>query len=162
MSTDVIRRGPGRPASNPQENTPKQGALKKGRPSWTPASLNEFTGKEDGYRYRMSRKEANNLAKKAAEGWENVSSVQGANTKHVDTGRMDDGVNLTSVQEGHDWVLQRIPEDLAQGRDEYYNGESQRRVQGLTAHVKKEIGREGAATHGDITISSRMGTQVID
>lgn len=133
--------------------------IKKGRSSWAPASLNEFSGKEDGYRYRMSHKDANNLSKKAQEGWETVS---GDSTKHQDAGRIDDGAKLTSVLEGHDWVLQRMPEDVAQERDRYYSDQNAKRIKGLTAHIKKDLGKEDAQAHGEITISSRMGTQVID
>lgn len=142
-----VKRGPGRP----KQETP----LKKGNSSWKPASLNDFTNKEDGFRYRMSRKDPNNLAKKAQEGWENVSAISSPNTQHEETNRLDLGKPISSVQEGHDWILQRLPEELAQGRDEYYNNESDRRVMGLTAHVKKDLGKEGAAAHGEITISSR-------
>jgi len=145
---EEAKRGPGRP---------KQDTLKKGNSSWKPASLNDFVDKEDGFRYRMSRKDPNNLAKKEQEGWVNVSAVQGSQTKHIEAGRIDDGKALTSVQEGHDWILQRIPENVAAERDAYYNNESERRVAGLTAHIKKELGNEGAETHGDITISSRKG-----
>lgn len=133
--------------------------IKNGRSSWTPASLNEFSGKEDGYRYRMSNKESNNLAKKEQEGWETVT---GGTIKHADTGRIDDGAKLTSVYEGHDWVLQRMPEEVALARDEYYNNEAHRRTLGLTAHIKKDLGKDSAQAHGNITISSRSGTQVID
>lgn len=136
--------------------------LKKGRSSWQPASLNDFIGKEDGYRYRMSHKDPVNLAKKQQEGWETVSGIQSANTAHIASGRMSDGSPISSVQEGHDWVLQRLPEEVAQERDEFFNQKSSRQIQGLTAHVKKEIRNSGANTHGDITISSRRGTQVIE
>ena len=140
---------------------PKQDGIKKGKPRWKPASLNEFTNKEAGYRYRMSRKDPENLEKKAREGWENVDSTK---TKHVDAGRVDDGKPLTSVNEGKDWILQRIPEELAKERDEYYNAENERRVSGLTAHLKKDMKEKGgnAPVHGNITISSRKGTETID
>lgn len=141
------KRGPGRPK--------QETILKKGNSSWKPASLNDFTNKEEGFRYRMSRKDPNNLAKKAQEGWENVSAVTSPNIQHEETNRLDLGKAISSVQEGHDWILQRLPEELAQGRDDYYNNESDRRVMGLTAHVKKDLGKEGAASHGEITISSR-------
>lgn len=135
---------------------------KKGRSSWKPASLNEFLNKEDGYRYRMSSKDPVNLAKKESEGWETVSGIHSANTEHVSAGRMNDGKSLSSVQQGHDWVLQRIPEELALERDAYYNNETARRTAGLTAHIKKDLGKEGAKSHGNITISSNRGTQVIE
>lgn len=130
--------------------------VKKGKSSWKPASLNEFVNKEDGYRYRMSRNDPANLSKKAQEGWENVSGIQSPQTAHDDPSRIEHGKPLTSVTEGHDWILQRIPEEVGQSRDEYIANETQRRTAGLTAHIKKELGKEGAETHGDITISSRM------
>ena len=134
--------------------------VKKGKSSWAPASLNEFYDKEPGYRYRMSSKDPTNLAKKAQEGWETVSAINSANTIHDSPDRIQDGKKMTSVQEGHDWILQRIPEETAKERDEYYNNESERRVAGLTAHLKREIGN--APIHGNINISSRRGTQVIE
>lgn len=136
--------------------------VKKGKRTWKPASLNEFQHKQDGYVYRMIRKDPDNMAKKAAEGWEACSGIQSGKTKHVDSGRMNDGKSITSVQEGKDWILARIPEESALERQEYYQKETDKRVAGLTAHMKKEIGKEGAETHGNITISSRQGTQVIE
>ncbi len=135
----TLSRKPGRPP-----------LVKKGKSSWKPASLNEFNDKEDGYRYRMARKDPENLARKASEGWETVSKVNSPDTKHVDAGR--------------DWILQRIPEELAQERDAYYQNENDRRTAGLTAHVKREMQNKGgnAPVHGEITISSRSGTQVIE
>lgn len=136
--------------------------MKKGNASWKPASLNEFTNKEEGYRYRMSRKDPENLYKKAAEGWENVSGIANPNTKQVDPNRIDLPKPLTSVQEGRDWILQRIPEEKAQERDKYIDNENDRRIAGLTAHVKKENAKTGASTHGEITISSRKRTQTFE
>lgn len=151
---EQVKRGPGRPK---QEDT-----LRKGHSSWKPASLNEFTDKEPGYRYRMVNKDPNNLAKKKQEGWETVSGIQSSQTSHEPPpNKIEYGKPLTSVNEGHDWILQRIPEDLAQGRDAYFNAETERRTAGLTAHIKNDLSKEGAGMHGDITISSRKGMQTI-
>lgn len=152
-----IKRSPGRPKSI-SEDMP----VKKGKRSWKPASLNEFFNKEAGYVYRMVRKDPDNLAKKSVEGWETVSAIQSQNTKREEPGRINDGKPMTSVQEGKDWVLQRIPEELAQDRNSYFDNENQRRVSGLTAHLKNDLAKEGAGTHGNITISSRQGTQIIE
>jgi len=141
---------------------PGRPPMKKGKSTWQPASLNEFTNKEPGYRYRMVRKDPENIAKKQSEGWETVSKINGPETKHIDAGRIGDARPLTSVQEGRDWILQRIPEELALERDAYFENETNRRTAGLTAHIKKEIGKEGAETHGEITISSRRGVEKID
>ena len=153
-----VKRGPGRPKQVNEEIPVK----KKGKSSWKPASLNEFYNKEEGYTYRMIRKDPDNLAKKQVENWEIVSGIQSGNTKHIEPGRINDGKPLTSVQEGKDWILQRISEETALERDAYYNNETNRREAGLTAHVKKEVAKEGANTHGEITISNRNGTKSYD
>lgn len=149
-----------------KENRLKQAIqplLKKGNPTWSPANVAEILGKEEGYRYRKLRKDPTNLANKEQEGWEIVSGINGSKTtSEAGAGRINDGKALGSVREGTDWVLGRIPEETALGRDDYYNKENARRVSGLTAHVKKEVGKEGAQTHGNITVSSRMGEQVIE
>lgn len=150
---EQVKRGPGRPK--------QEDSFKKGNSSWKPASLNEFKDKEDGYRYRMSRKDPVNLQKKRDEYWENVGGIQSPQTSHDAPNKIEHGKPLTSVYEGHDWVLQRIPEEIAQERDAYYNAETERRTSGLTAHIKKEMAKDGATAHGDITISSRKGTQTI-
>lgn len=152
-----IKRSPGRP-----KNIADELPAKKGKRSWKPASLNEFNNKEPGYRYRMVRKDADNLAKKEAEGWEKVSAIHGNQTKHNDPQRIDLPKPMTSVQEGKDWILARIPEDMAVEREQYYNHETERRTAGLTAHIKKETSKHGTDTHGNITISSRTGTQTIE
>jgi len=135
---------------------PKTEAVKSGRTSWQPASVTEVTNKEEGYRYRWVIKDPHNLAKKEQEGWEKVDGLQANKVSIKDEGaRVSDPTRMTSLYEKHDVILQRIPEELAEQRDAYYNNETARRTQGLTAHIKKEMGKEGAETHGDITISTR-------
>lgn len=148
-------RKPGRPPK-------QQVGIKKGKSSWKPASAMEVIDKEDGYRYRWSNKAPDNLAKKELEGWETVSGVTGDRSKHVDADRISDGKPLTSIRERHDCILQRIPEDVAAGRDEYMNKKSAKRTEALTAHFKEEAKKQGTATHGKITISSLKGEQVIE
>lgn len=145
-----------------KENRPAK-QIKKGNATWSPANIAEIQGKEEGYRYRKMRKDPDNLSKKAQEGWEIVSGINGqTTTSQAGDGRINDGMQLTSIREGTDWVLGRIPEEEALKRDDYFNNESKRRVSGLTAHLKKEMGKDGAGIHGDITISSRRGEQVIE
>lgn len=143
-----------------EENKPE---MKKGTNSWKPASLNEFNNKEPGYRYRMVHKDPNNLAKKKAEGWSTVSGVNSSKTVRQDPNKIEEGA-LTSVSEGKDWILMKLPEDAAKARDEYHNKKSADRIKGLTAHLRKDIGKSGANAelHGQITIDSKHGTQIID
>lgn len=144
-----VKRGPGRP---------KQDSLKKGNSSWKPASVTEVINKEPGYRYRWANKHPDNLAKKKLEGWETVSGIMSDNSVAPEP-RINDGKPLSSIHEKHDLILQRIPEEVAKERDRYHDELNERRIEGLTAHVKEDLRKEGAASHGEITISSRRGAQ---
>lgn len=149
---EEAKRGPGRP---------RQEILKKGKSSWKPASLNIFDNLEPGYRYRMMRKDPENLAKKHQEQWEVVSGTQSPQTSHQAPGYIGDHAPTTSVLEGKDWILGRIPEEVAQSRDEYINRRTEQRTVGLTAHIKRDLAENNAPMHGEITISSRRGTQTL-
>lgn len=122
----------------------------------------EVLNKEPGYRYRWANKLPDNLAKKELEGWETVSGLQADNSKHVDADRIQDGKPMTSIKERHDCVLMRIPEEVGAARDEYINKKTESRTKALTSHIKKAAREQGAATHGEITISSRRGEQVLE
>ncbi len=136
---------------------------KKGKQSWKPASLLDVINKEDGYRYRWVNKDPQNLFNKKHEGWETVSGLTFDRSKQPeDVKRMTDGANMGSTLEKHDSVLMRLPEELAVERDDYYNNESARRIAGITSHVKKEAKKHGTETHGEITISSRHGTEIVE
>lgn len=145
---DEVKRGPGRP---------KQDTLKKGKASWKPASLNVFSDLDPDFRYRMLRKDPENLAKKKQEGWIIASGVTDS-AEHKEPGYIGDHNALTSVTEGKDWILGKLPNEIAEARDEYMNSETERRTMGLTAHIKKDLAKEGASSHGEITISTRKGT----
>lgn len=156
------KRSPGRP---PKLAESQSVGVKKGKTTWMPANISEVSNKEEGFRYRWMRKDPDNLAKKKLEGWEIVTGVTNPSTQVENGyGRINDGKQLTSTQERSDSILGRIPEDLAEQRDVYFNKESARRVQGLTAHLKTGMKKEGgnAPVHGEISISSRQGTQVIE
>lgn len=139
-------------------------SIKKGKASWKPASITEVYSKEDGYRYRWARKDAENVAKKQAEGWETVSDLQSDKATPVKEARIEHGKSLTSVHEKHDVLLMRIPEDTAQERDQYFDVENKRRISGITAHIKEDMKTNAgnAPVHGKITISSRKGEQVLE
>lgn len=148
------KRGPGRPPKAESE-----APLKKGRSAWKPANILDVFDKEPGYRYRVAEKSARNIAKKQREGWEIVSAINSPNTGNNAIG---DGVNLgkssTSVLEGHDYVIMRLPEELALERDAYFNGESARRMSALKRQTKDElgkIGKDGAPIHGTITMEKK-------
>lgn len=154
-----VKRGPGRP---PKLSEPESLGMKKGVKSWTPANVTEIENKEDGYVYRRISKAPDNITKKKLEGWEIVSGTNDPNTTQIaGYGRINDGKQLTSVVGGTDWILARMSEDMVAERERYFLGETGRRTKGLTAHLRSEMKGE-APVHGEIKISSRTGTQIIE
>jgi hypothetical protein len=143
---DDVKRGP----------TPSADAsLKKGLPSWKPAAVTDVLDKDPSSRYRWVHKDPDNLAKKQTEGWSYVDAK--TDPAKAPDPRIEDGQSMTSVHEKRDAVLMKMPEELAQSRDAYMNEKSAKRIAGLKASTKKELGEEGAEMHGDITVSTRRG-----
>jgi hypothetical protein len=137
--------------------------LKKGNSSWKPASVTDVIGKEDGYRYRWINKDADNLAKKKAEGWETLNGLQADGVTPTDSNKIEEGQKMTSIYEKRDVILARLPEETALERDAYFNDMAENRVKGLTAHIERDAASKGVAVHGNkITISSRKGTQTYE
>lgn len=143
--------------TNPAQNTL---GLKKGKATWKPANVLDIIDKEDGYNYRILEKSPRNLAKKQREGWEIVSATNSPNTANAG-GNMESGKPLTSVLEGHDYVVGRMPEDMAQARQDYVNSETERRTLALTRQAKEDLGKTGAPIHGSITMEKRGVKTVI-
>lgn len=135
-------------------------SVKKGNSSWKPANVLDVFDKEPGYRYRIVEKSPRNLAKKIREGWEIQSGLNKGQTG-IDTGNsLDIGKSLTSVMEGHDYVIARMPEEVALERDAYMNAETDRRTSALLRTTKQDLGKTGAAVHGSISIEKR-GTRTV-
>lgn len=140
----------------PRRGRPPKDEVKKGKPTWKPANVDDVFDKETGYRYRWLNKDPKNLAKKKAEHWEIVSEANGAGTtSEAGYGRIDAGKPLTTVRESYDRVLAKIPEDLAQERDAHYNAETSRRMAGLTRQTKEGLSQSDAPIHGSISIEQR-------
>jgi hypothetical protein len=151
-------RKPGRPKNQAISESP----VKKGKTSWKPASVTDVVDKDPSKRYRLVNKDADNLAKKRAEGWEIETKATGGSAKLVPDGQINTGSNLGSTYERKDVILMSMPEEMAQERNKYFDEMTQRRTQGLTAHLKKEL-KGTAPTHGKITIGSlKQGETVIE
>lgn len=148
------KRGPGRP---PKSEAP----FKKGSSTWKPANLLDVFDKEPGYRYRVVEKSPRNVAKKKREGWETVSAIQSPSTGNLTGNYLDKGTAMTSVLEGFDYLIMRIPEELAAERDAYYNAESNRRVSALKREAGTDLSKSGAPVHGSITLEKRGIKNVI-
>jgi hypothetical protein len=136
--------------------------VKKGKPTWKPASVLDVVNKDPNKRYRLLNKDPDNLAKKKAEGWEIETGLTSGNAELNPDGSQATGKNLTSAYERRDVILASMPEELAQARNDYFSNVTQTRTAGLTDHLKKELNKEGAGTHGSIKISSLKGEQIIE
>jgi len=135
--------------------------LKKGRSTWQPANVLDVFDKEPGYRYRIVEKSPKNVAKKEREGWEIVSAINGAQTSLDQGNYLDKPKQQTSVLEGYDYVVMRIPEEMAKERDTYFNSESARRMSALRKEAKAEMSKSGGAVHGEITFEKKGIRNVI-
>lgn len=144
--------------TNPAQNTL---GLKKGKPTWKPAQVLDIIDKEPGYNYRILEKSPANLAKKRKEGWEILSGINNSNGTNNAGGNMESGKSLTSVLEGHDYIVGRMPEEMAQSRQDYINNETERRTQALMHQTKADLGNTGAPIHGSITMEKRGVKTVI-
>lgn len=139
----------------------KESNVKKGNSTWKPANVLDLYDKEPGYRYRIIEKSARNISKKQREGWEILTGLNASKTSmETGYGRINEGSSLTSVMEGHDYVIGRIPEDVAQERDDYINQRTNNSVKGLTRQAKKDLG-EGEL-HGSISLEQRGVRTVIE
>jgi len=155
---EQITRGPGRPAKQTVS------VIKKGKPMWHNPSLLDVQNKDPNYEYRFVNKDPSNLAKKELN-WDYVSGLQADGSKLTESGRMNDGKQMTSIIERRDTVLMRTPKENYELRQQQVAEKTAQRTRGLTAHLKKEIREKGgnAPIHGGITIGSLAGGEdVID
>lgn len=96
------------------------------------------------------------MAKKLAEGWEIVSDAAGQKTTmEQGYGRINDGKPLTTVREGYDYCIARLPEEMALERDSFMNNETSRRMAGLKRQTKEELRNSDAPVHGSISMEKR-------
>lgn len=154
----VEPRGPGRPRKEPE--------VKKGTKSWTPSNFGEVINKEPGYRYRWARDDADNIAKKHAEGWETVNGTTNpSTTAKFSQSRLDEPNQMTSTPKRRDAVLMRLDDDgedsPAQQRDRYHNEKVDKLEKRIYAGTKKELASEaGAPIHGNLT-KERKGVRTV-
>lgn len=150
QANESLKRGPGRP---PKEDSVE---MKKGRDSWQPASILDVFDKDPNFTYRVVEKSQRNVAKKLREGWEMVSALASPQTGNNAIGNgIDLGKSLTSVHEGHDYVIMRMPNETAKLRADYINKENDRRTMALKRLTSEDIKKTGAPIHGSITMEQR-------
>lgn len=120
---------------------------KTGKKSWRPAQMLHTMNEQAGFRYRWCDKDPANLDKKQAEGWEFVKSSKSSKPDATTPASSDIDYadqTLTSLQEYRELIRMRLPEDIAEGRDEYYKEITDRQ----TAMTPKERVQQMAAQTG--------------
>lgn len=149
-------------------NKPK----KKGRPSWDEASTllvydkngDMFSAGADGFRYRWEVNDPHRIQIQKARGWEVVSDTASTGVNRgAEADAIDDGKQMTSVNEYKELVLMRITEDLAQERADYMQEKADRQMQivtggGTAGHdqlddARQKTGGKVQPTRTDVRIS---------
>lgn len=125
---------------------------KKGNSSWKPAKKldvrmsDEVKGK---FRIRWRDNDKQNIQKALAEGWEFIDPVKGVRAEHDNPG---DSNPLGSTTEYRELVLMGLPEDVARERDQYFEEQTNKSVEGVHGQLKSDIERVGTETYGEIRI----------
>lgn len=114
---------------------------KKGRPSWDEASTllvynkagDMFEKGDDGFRYRWETDDPHRIQIQKARGWEIVSDMATTGvSRGAEADSIDDGKQMTSVNQYKELVLMRLPEEDAKEREQYMQEKSDRQMQIVT------------------------------
>ena len=143
----------GRPRNEEQTEVP----VKKGKPTWRPASKLDVESKLPGYRLRWVDKDPMNVRKKTDEGWIPVNGTNGK-VEHVPTGDISDGKAVDSVTQYKEVVLMALPEELGQARDQYFAEKTARQTAGRANDMANKVGPQHAHL---VEAKGRLGGQEI-
>lgn len=130
---------------------------KKGKPSWDVASTllvynqrgNMFSEGDDGFVYRWEENDPHKIMLQKSRGWEIVSDVATTGiSRGADADSVEDGKQLTSVNEYRELVLMRLPEEQAADRRQYMQDKADRQMdivtgEGTEGHEQIETARRG-------------------
>jgi hypothetical protein len=155
------KRGPGRP---PKEQSLDAAPVKKGKPTWKPANVIKVNPRE-GYTPRMINKDPDNLMRKQNEGWEIESGLNSKAPTEQGYGRIEHGKPMTTVPEGHDYVIGWIPNEMAEARRGYYQAKTDRLEQALARDAAKDMAKATGGkgqVHGSIQIEKRGVKTILD
>lgn len=117
--------------------------VKKGRPSWKPATMLDVKNKTPNYRYRWVWIDDMNLEKKQAEGWVFVNKETGVPGEHEHPGKTGDGKPLDSAKKYRDTVLMALPEELGKERDRFFNNKTEEQTLDAKKFLEQKKSRAG-------------------
>ena len=125
--------------------------VKKGKPTWRPAKRLDVNNKDPGYSYRwLNSRDAENMDKKQAEGWQVVSKLTS------DKSTPADGTTAPTTLLGvRELTLARMPKEMAEARNAFFQKDTAERTQALGGKLRGDLkNRQGATaeTYGKIVI----------
>jgi hypothetical protein len=125
----------------------------KPRISWKPARLLDIPEhmKDPAFTYRwVDKDKPGNVRKKLSEGWEIDKKL----TKRLNEGDMtstiEDGRSIDGTMGIRELVVMRIPRELAEARNEFYQSRSETSTQDKDGELRGTIKGIGGETYGNI------------
>lgn len=125
--------------------------VKKGNATWRPARRLDVNDKNPNFAYRwLDSRDPGNIEKKQAEGWQVVSKL--TSDKSVPADGTTAPTTLLGVRE---LTLGRMPKDMAEARNAYFQKDTAERTQALGGKLRGDLRNKHGATadtYGKIVI----------
>lgn len=134
-------------ASRGLEQDNKGRFAKKGRPSWRPADMLTIHNMDDNYRYRWERNDPAQIQKALAEGWE-VVSLSADKSRRSGNATVEDGAKLTSLDEYRELIKLRMPKELAEERNRYFQSRSEQMIRATKQNLERDVRALGPKAPG--------------
>lgn len=112
--------------------------VKKGKPTWRPATMMDVPGKDPSKTYKfIDKTDPNRVYKHIQEGW------TFSDEPVTEAGRIHDGKPLTSVTEYRELALMEMPIEGKQEREEYYAEKADAQVKDIKKKFQRELNTTG-------------------
>lgn len=122
--------------------------VKKGTPSWRPASVLTITDQDPNYVDRWEVNDPGQIQKALAEGWEVASGLRADKSSRSDERTIDDGAKSTSLTEYRELIRLQMPKELADERNAYFQEKSERQIRATKQDLEKDLRGLGEGAPG--------------
>lgn len=116
---------------------------------WRPASLLHVINKDPNFVYRWVRED--NMEKAMLEGREPVRSTN-KNGESAPFITLSDGTRIDGVVRKRRLILCKMPREMAEARDNYYQERTNMLLESTTAEYESRVAGEGSKPYGQIQI----------
>ena len=133
------------------ETLPESVEIKKGKKTWKPANKLAVANRNPNFRYRwLDSRDAGNMEKKQAEGWQVISKLTSDTSEHAD------GTTAPTTLLGYrELTLARMDNETAEARNAYFQKDTAERTLALGTSLKRDLKNPHGATaenYGKIVI----------